>query len=64
MIKRITSFRGNIDYDTTKPDGNPVRLLDTSRIAGLGWKPKTQLEEGLKITYEWYKKLILNDKTY
>jgi GDP-L-fucose synthase len=64
MIKRITSFRGNIDYDTTKPDGNPVRLLDTSKIAGLGWKPKTQLEEGLKITYEWYKKIILSDKTY
>jgi len=55
MIKGITGFRGNIDYDTTKPDGNPVRLLDISKIAGLGWKPKTQLEEGLRITYEWYK---------
>jgi GDP-L-fucose synthase len=55
MIKGITGFRGNIDYDATKPDGNPVRLLDISKIAGLGWKPKTQLEEGLRITYEWYK---------
>ena len=56
MIKGMTGFRGNIDYDATKPDGNPVRLLDISKIAGLGWKPKTQLEEGLRITYEWYKK--------
>lgn len=55
MIKGITGFRGNINYDTTKPDGNPERLLDISKIAGLGWKPKTQLEEGLRITYEWYK---------
>ena len=54
MIKGMTGFRGNIDYDTTKPDGNPVRLLDISKIAGLGWKPKTELEEGLRITYEWY----------
>ena len=57
-IKRITGFRGNINYDTSKPDGNPARLLDTGRITGLGWKPKTQLKDGLEITYEWYKKSV------
>jgi GDP-L-fucose synthase len=55
IIKREIGFKGDIDYDTTKPDGNPVRLLDISRINALGWEPKTRLEEGLRITYEWYK---------
>jgi GDP-L-fucose synthase len=55
MIKREVGFKGDIDYDTTKPDGNPVRLLDISRMNALGWVPKTRLEEGLRITYEWYK---------
>jgi GDP-L-fucose synthase len=55
MIKREIGFKGDIDYDTTKPDGNPIRLLDISRINALGWEPKTRLEEGLRITYEWYK---------
>jgi GDP-L-fucose synthase len=60
-IKRITGFKGHIIYDTTKPDGNPVRLLDTSRITTLGWKPKTLLDEGLRITYKWYKKFLSNN---
>jgi GDP-L-fucose synthase len=57
MIKREIGFKGDIEYDTTKPDGNPVRLLDISRINALGWEPKTRLEEGLRITYGWYKKV-------
>ena len=57
-INRITGFKGHIIYDTSKPDGNPVRLLDTNRITVLGWKPKTLLKEGLSITYEWYKKSV------
>lgn len=62
LIKQMVDFRGNINYDTAKPDGNPVRLLDISRITGLGWKPKTTLEEGLRITYQWYKNLGLDNK--
>jgi len=55
LIKRIVAFKGDTEYDPTKPDGNPVRLLDTSRMNALGWKPKISLEEGLRMTYEWYK---------
>jgi len=55
LIKETVGFKGDVHYDTTKPDGNPVRLLDTSRMNALGWKPKISLEEGLRITYEWYK---------
>lgn len=51
-----SSLSGDVNYDITKPDGNPVRLLDTRRITALGLKPKTPLEEGLRKTYEWYKK--------
>ena len=54
LIKGIVGFKGNIHYDTTKPDGSPVRLLDIGKITALGWKFKTTLEEGLKITYNWF----------
>lgn len=60
-VKRTIGFKGDIEYDTTKPDGNPVRLLDTSRITTLGWKPKTLLDEGLRITYKWYKEFLSNN---
>ena len=58
LVKRTVGFKGNISYDTTKPDGNPARLLDTSRITALGWKSKITLEEGLKMTYDWFKTFI------
>jgi GDP-L-fucose synthase len=55
LIKRIVGFEGNIDWDSSKPDGTPRKVLDVSRISSLGWKPKISLEEGIKSTYEWYK---------
>jgi len=58
LVKRTVGFKGNISYDTTKPDGNPARLLDTSRMTALGWKSKITLEEGLRITYDWFKNFI------
>ena len=58
LIKGIVGFKGNINYDTTKPDGSPVRLLDIGRITALGWKSKITLEEGLRITYDWFKNFI------
>ncbi len=56
MIKNIIGFKGDLSFDSSKPDGNPRKLLDSSVINSLGWKPKTELEEGLKITYEWFLK--------
>ncbi len=53
-IKEIVGFEGNILFDTSKPDGNPRKLLDSSKINNLGWKPKVDLYDGLKMTYEWY----------
>ena len=54
LIKNITGFKGNIIYDTTKPDGTPKKQLDISKITALGWKPKISLKEGIKKTYNEY----------
>ena len=53
-IKEIVNFRGNLKFDTTKPDGMPAKLLDSSRLHALGWQPKTTIREGLLATYQWY----------
>lgn len=54
LIKKIIEFNGEIIFDTTKPDGNPRKLLDSSKILKLGWKPKMNLEKGIEKTYKWY----------
>ena len=53
-IKNVIEFDGELRFDETKPDGNPRKLLDSSIINNLGWSPKISLENGLKLTYEWY----------
>lgn len=54
IIKNTVGFTGEINFDTSKPDGTPKKLLDVSRIHQLGWQPKISLEDGIKRTYEWY----------
>ncbi|MCX6175457.1 MAG: GDP-L-fucose synthase [Ignavibacteriales bacterium] len=54
LMKKITAFKGNINYDSSKPDGTPRKLLDVSRLHQCGWKHKTTLEDGIKQTYNWY----------
>lgn len=54
MTARITGFEGNIRFDTSKPDGTLVKLLDVSRLRGLGWEAKIPLEQGIRSTYQWY----------
>lgn len=54
LVKDIAGYTGNIEYDTRKPDGTPLKLLDVGKLRRLGWKPKISLEEGIKKTYEWY----------
>jgi len=52
MIGQIVGFRGTIQWDATKPDGTPRKLMDNSRLAALGWKPQINLAAGLKLAYE------------
>lgn len=54
LIARIVGYEGRIDWNTNMPDGTPRKLLDVSRIAELGWKAGTSLEDGIRATYEWY----------
>jgi len=54
MIKDITQYKGNIVWDTSKPDGTPRKLCDVTRLHNLGWKHKVSLEEGIKLTYKWF----------
>jgi nucleoside-diphosphate-sugar epimerase len=54
MIAEVTGFKGRIDFDTTKPDGTPRKLLDVSRLATMGWRASIDLREGLHSTYQWF----------
>lgn len=54
LIKKIVGFKGQINYDPTRPDGTPQKLLDVTKIHALGWQAKHTLEEGLRKTLTWY----------
>lgn len=56
LIQKITGHKGEIIYDSTKPDGTPRKWMDSSRLQGLGWKPLFTLEEGIRETYDWFLK--------
>jgi len=53
-IARVTGFPGKVSFDPTKPDGTPRKLMDVSRLAGMGWRASIGLEDGLKDAYRWY----------
>jgi GDP-L-fucose synthase len=53
-MKEVVGFKGNLTFDSTKPDGTPRKLLDVSRLSNIGWKYTVDLVEGLEKTYEWY----------
>jgi len=53
-IQKIVGHQGDIVWDSAKPDGTPRKLMDVSKMHNLGWKHKTQLEEGIKKTYSWF----------
>jgi len=54
LIAAVVGFTGQIEYDSTKPDGTPVKLLDVSKMSDLGWQAKTSLKIGVEKTFEWY----------
>jgi len=55
LIADLTGFGGDIEWDTSKPDGTPRKVLDVSRVMSLGWQPTIRLSEGLASTIEWFK---------
>jgi nucleoside-diphosphate-sugar epimerase len=54
LIADVVGFRGELRFDTSKPDGTPRKLLDVSRIMALGWRPTTPLRQGIEATYAWF----------
>jgi GDP-L-fucose synthase len=55
VVASVTGFRGRLEFYSSKPDGTPRKLLDTSRLTALGWVPKIKLKAGIASTYAWYK---------
>lgn len=60
LLKTVTGFDGHIQTDLSKPDGTPSKLMDSTRIRNLGWKPNVHLLNGLSMTYDWFQKNIAN----
>ncbi|KAF9613735.1 hypothetical protein IFM89_010177 [Coptis chinensis] len=54
LVKEVVGFEGELVWDSSKPDGTPRKLMDSSKLAGLGWVPKISLRDGLVDTYKWY----------
>ena len=63
LIQDIVDYNGRIIYDSSKPDGTPRKLLDTSRVNNLGWEPSISLKAGTQSTYEWFHQSYLTNKT-
>jgi GDP-L-fucose synthase len=58
IIKDVVDYKGDIIWDTTKPNGTPKRLLDSTKLFNLGWKPKVELRQGLQQSYTWFRENI------
>jgi len=55
-VKKAVGFLGRIKWDKSKPDGTPRKLLDVTKIRGMGWKPKISMEDGIGLAYDWFLK--------
>jgi GDP-L-fucose synthase len=54
-IKSVVGYDGELIFDRSKPDGTPRKIMDSSRLLSMGWKPEVALNEGIKLAYEWFK---------
>ena len=61
-IAKVTEFEGRLEWDLSKPDGTPQKLLDTTRINDLGWNPSVSLEDGIRDTYNWYLNKVMTEE--
>ncbi len=58
-ISRVVGFMGDTEWDNTKPNGTPRKVMNVDRIKALGWEPKISLREGIEKTYDWYKEDVV-----
>lgn len=59
-VKEAVGYEGELDFDVTKPDGTPKKLLDCSKIHSMGWRHKVELEEGIRLAYEDFRKMLID----
>jgi GDP-L-fucose synthase len=57
-IMAVSGYQGRLEFDATKPDGTPRKLLDTTRLTALGWKPKITLKAGIESTFAWFREHV------
>ncbi len=62
LVSKIVGFTGNITFDTERPNGTPQKLLDSTKVLELGWKPEINLEDGIGLTYDWFLKHQTKEK--
>ena len=60
MVADVVGYDGDIEWDSSRPDGTPRKVLDVGRLTSLGWRPRIQLQDGLRSTYEWYREHALS----
>jgi len=60
-LARAIGFEERFEFDASKPDGTPRKVLDVSRLTSLGWKPRVPLETGVTVTYDWYRRNVASD---
>jgi len=58
LVMAASGFQGRLVFDSSKPDGTPRKLLDTTRLTALGWRPKIPLEAGIESTYAWFREHV------
>lgn len=63
LVAEVTGFTGKIVYDSTKPDGTMRKLMDSSRLTAMGWKPSVDLRNGVSETYKWFCEHVMSDPT-
>lgn len=56
LVADVVGYDGRIEWDNSKPDGTPAKLLDSSRVLGTGWAPVVELQEGIRQTYDWFRR--------
>ena len=64
MIVEVTGYKNDYEWDTSKPNGTPRKVLNVDKMKSLGWEPKISLREGLESTYEWMKNNRSNLRIY
>ncbi|CAA2976846.1 GDP-L-fucose synthase 2 [Olea europaea subsp. europaea] len=60
LVKDVVEYKGEIVWDSSKPDGTPRKLMDNSKLAEIGWEAKISLRDGLRDTYKWYLENVVN----